>query len=370
MIIIIGAGLHGLSVAYHLLKKDVKDVVIIEMVRVGYGSSSRNAGRFRYNFYNRYNIEFAIDAINYLKDQSRQLDFNPLIYTTGYLWILNDEELINKYKLLHSLWSYYNVSGKFIECKEYFSYLKTDEICYFAPHNGSFHHDYLLYSYYNFIKNKYRIVYDKVEKIVVEFGKVKGVKLASGSFLNAEKVIVTAGAWSSTLFNDLGINIPIFPERRELYLTEDIKFFIEPLIIDHKRGIYFSQTLKGEIIGGLDTATGKGFVPFTVSFSAMVKFLKELRSLVDRIKGIGILRGWSGYYEMTPDHSHIIGQGNEWPEGLYIDAGYSGHGAMFSAFSGKILSEYIIDGKRSKYLDIFSPDRFEQGKLVEEKLVI
>ncbi|MEM4138259.1 MAG: FAD-binding oxidoreductase, partial [Sulfolobaceae archaeon] len=235
---------------------------------------------------------------------------------------------------------------------------------------GSFHHDYLLYSYYNFIKDKYKIIYDKAEKILVENGRVKGVKLLSGSLIKAERVIVTAGAWSSSLFKSLNIDIPIFPERRELYLTEDIKFFIEPLIIAHKHGIYFSQTLKGEIIGGLDEATGRGFVPLTVSLHAIIKFLKSLKSLVERVRGIGILRGWSGYYEMTPDHSHIIGQGEEWPEGLYIDAGYSGHGAMFSAYSGKILSDYIIDGKKSKYLDIFSPDRFKYGKLVEEKLVI
>jgi sarcosine oxidase subunit beta len=368
-IVIIGAGLHGLSLAYHLSKKEIKDVIMIEMHRIGYGSSSRNAGRFRYHFYHPRNIEFAIEGINYLIEHSKELSMNPLIYKGGYLWILNDK-YYNIFKYLHSLWSAYGVGGKFILCRELCSFLKTDKLCYFAPQDGSFHHDYLLYSYYNEIKNKYKIVYDKVEKLIVDHNKVREVKLSSTSIKEPQIVVVTAGAWSGNIMNSININVPIVPEKRELYLTESLKYFIEPLIIDFNTEIYFSQTLKGEIIGGLQNESERGFLPFDISFENLILYLKKLKSIVNGIDGVGIIRGWSGYYEMTPDSSHIMGRGEDWPDNLYIDAGYSGHGAMFSAYAGKIMAEYLVDGLKNKFLEYFSPDRFKYNKLIQEKLVI
>lgn len=367
MIVIIGAGAHGLSLAYHLMKKGINDVSIIEMKRVGYGSSSRNAARFRYHFYSNENVDYALKAIPYLISQSKELFLNATIQKTGYLWILQSENQIETFKRLDSFWKGKGVGGKFLDCNE-FKYLKTNALCYYAPQNGSFHHDYILYSYYISVKNKHKFIFDKATEIVVNSGKVKGVKTESGKLIEAEKVIITAGAWSGELLSKLNIPNYIEPERKEIFITESLKYFIKPLIIDNE--VYFSQTLKGEIIGGTETQTTRGFLPFSNSFEEMFKFITRIKKLVKNIDGIGILRGWSGYYEMTPDHSHIMGYGENWPEGLYIDAGYSGHGMMFAPYSGKIMADLIADGIRDNAIRIFSPDRFSKNKLLSENLVI
>ena len=367
MILIIGAGAHGLSIAYHLKKKGINDVILIEMKRIGYGSSSRNAARYRYHFYSKENVEYAKKAIPYLISQAKELFLNSTINTTGYLWILRDERQIESFKKLDSFWKGLGVGGKFVKCKD-FDYLTYDGECYFAPQDGSFHHDYILYSYYIEIMNKYRIIYDEVTEIVLGSGRVKGVKTSSGKIIQGEKIVITAGAWSGKLLQKEKLPNYIEPERKEIFITEPIKYYIKPLIIDNE--VYFSQTLKGEIIGGTETETERGFLPFTNSFSEMIKFATRLKSLVKRIEGIGILRGWSGYYEMTPDHSHIIGYGEDWPEGLYIDAGYSGHGMMFAPYSGKLMADLIADDRKDAAITTFSPDRFSKNKLIAEKLVI
>ncbi|MBP1357681.1 MAG: FAD-binding oxidoreductase [Sulfolobus sp.] len=367
MILIVGAGAHGLSLAYHLKKKGVKDVAIVEMKRIGYGSSSRNAARFRYHFYSKENVEFAKKAIPYLIHHSKDLFLNPTLHTTGYLWILRSEKQIETMKRLDTLWNGLGVGGKFVNCKE-IKFLNFDGECYFAPQDGSFHHDYIIYSYYKEIKDAYQIVYDKVSSIMTQNGKVKGVRLSSGKTLEGDKVVITAGAWSGELLHSLNLPSYIYPERKEIFITEPIKYFIKPLVIDNE--VYFSQTLKGEIIGGTETNSEKGFLPFSNSFSEMLKFITRLKSLTKKIDGIGILRGWSGYYEMTPDHSHLMGYGETWPEGLYIDAGYSGHGMMFAPYAGKIMADLISDDKKDPAISIFSPDRFEKNKLVLENLVI
>ena len=367
MIIIIGAGAHGLSIAYHLKKKGIKDVILIEMKRIGYGSSSRNIARFRYHFYSKENVEYAKKAIPYLISQAKELFLNPAINITGYLWVLRDEKQIETFKKLDSFWKGLSIGGKFVKCKD-FEYLNYDGECYFAPQNGSFHHDYILYSYYIEIMKDYKIVYDEATEILVESGRVKGIKTSSGKTIEGDKIVITAGAWSGKLLEKVKLPNYIEPERIEAFITEPIKYFIKPLIIDKE--FYFSQTLKGEIIGGIETRIEKGFLPFTISFSEMVEFATKLKSLVKRIEGIGILRGWSGYYEMTPDHSHIMGYGENWPEGLYINAGYSGHGMMFAPYSGKLMADLVADDRKDPAIATFSPDRFTKYKLIEENLVI
>ncbi|AWR97338.1 FAD-dependent oxidoreductase [Acidianus sulfidivorans JP7] len=367
--IIIGAGAHGLSIAYHLLKKDIRDVRIIEQNRIGYGSSGRNASRYRYHFYNKNNVEFAIEGIKYLHKEAKELTYNPLLYKTGYLWIL-DEQYTNIFKKLDTMWGNYNVKGSFLNCNE-FKYIKIDGPCYFAPQDGAFHHDYIIYSYYEEIKNKYNMIISKVSKINIENNKVKGVILDNGSEIIDDTIIVTAGAWSGELLKTAKIDLPIYPEKKEIYITEDVKFKVKPLIIDFNKRIYFSQTLKGEIIGGVeDEKENNGFKDFTISVDNTIHFLKSIRGIIKDIDGIGILRGWSGYYEMTPDHSHIMGYSETWPEGLYIDAGYSGHGMMFAPFSGKIMADLIADERKNRFIEIFSPDRFKNEKLVDERMVI
>ncbi|AOL16190.1 FAD-dependent oxidoreductase [Sulfolobus sp. A20] len=369
--LIVGAGSHGLSLAYHLVKKgfNKNDIYIVEWKRIGYGSSSRNASRYRYHFYSKENVEYAIDAINYLKRHSKELVYNPLLVRTGYLWLIKNESLYEQFKKLDAIWKGYHIGGKFIECEKY-RFIKFDGICYLAPQDGSFHHDYILYSYYYSIKNSVNFIYDKISLIQINNGKVKGVRLSNGKEIHVDNVIITAGAWSSELLSTVGISLPIYPELKEIYITEPLRYLIEPLVIDPENQIYFSQTLKGEIIGGLEDKREYGFHEFTVSLKNTIKYLRSLKEIVYGIEGIGILRGWSGYYEMTPDSSHIMGFSNHWPEGLYIDAGYSGHGMMFAPFSGKIMAEFLADNVKNKYLDIFSPERFNLHRLINENLVI
>jgi sarcosine oxidase subunit beta len=369
MIIIVGAGAHGLSLAYHLKKKGINDVTIIEMKRIGYGSSSRNAARFRYHFKSRENINFALKAIPYLLEQAKELPLNSFVYKSGYLWVLKDEKNYKVLSSLDSLWKGFGIGGKFVNCRDFY-FLNIDSDCYLAPQDGAFHHDYLLYSYYIETKG-YKFIFDTVEKVVVESGKVKGVKLSTGSIISGDTVVITAGAWSNEILKRSNVlEVPIYPEKKEIFITEPIKFMIKPLVIDESDEVYFSQTLKGEIIGGMSYERERGFLPFSNSFNEIVRFSKAIKSLVKDIEGIGILRGWSGYYEMTPDSSHIMGYYNEWPEGLYIDAGYSGHGMMFAPYSGKLMADLIVDGIISEEVKVFSPERFRENRLINENLVI
>ncbi|MUN29114.1 NAD(P)/FAD-dependent oxidoreductase [Sulfuracidifex metallicus] len=360
-VIILGAGSHGLSLAYHLLKEGV-DVTLVEKGEVNHGSSGRNAGRFRYHFNSKQNIEYAKEAIPYLLSICQELPLNPFCSRTGYLWILDEEE-IERMKLLDSLWRSEGVGGEFIDCSQ-FSFLKEGK-CYYAPQDGSFHHDYLsLGLYIEIAKMGGKLVRGEALSFLTSGGKVVGVKTNNGE-IEGDVIAVTLGAWTGEFMSRNGISLPIKPEKREIFITEGVKFRIKPLVIGN--GFYFSQTLKGELIGGADYA--KEASGMDVSLIDAIDFISFIRRTVRNLDGVRLLRGWSGYYEITPDHSHIMGFDPSWPEGLFVDAGYSGHGVMFSAYSGKVMSDVIL-GRRNKFLDVFSPSRFQMRRLLDENMVI
>jgi sarcosine oxidase subunit beta len=83
-----------------------------------------------------------------------------------------------------------------------------------------------------------------------------------------------------------------------------------------------------------------------------------------------VLRVWSGFYEVTPDHSHILGRGPQWPENLYIAAGFSGHGLLMAPFAGEAMADLLLDGRTTPLMEPFRPSRFEEGKQINEALVI
>ncbi|AEB95952.1 MULTISPECIES: NAD(P)/FAD-dependent oxidoreductase [Metallosphaera] len=365
-VVILGAGSHGVSLAYHLVKKGEKNVTIVERQRINYGSSGRNAGRFRYHFYTKENVEFAKDAIPYLLQLCRRLPLNPICMRTGYVWVLEDQRISEVIKKMDSLWRSLGVGGRFLNCSE-LDYLKSESECYLAPQDGSFHHDYLTFGMLEDIKNSVKIVYGDANKLIVSGGRISGVRIEN-NVINADVVTVTLGAWSGKFMAENGIRVPIEPEKKEIFITEDIRYRVKPLVITPST--YFSHTLKGEIIGGVEDTRERGFLDLDVSLGRMTLFLKDVRRLVKGAEGIRVLRGWAGYYEMTPDHSHIMGYSNEWPEGLYIDAGYSGHGMMFSPYSGKIMADLILDDEKNKFIDVFSPDRFNLNRLIDERMVI
>ncbi|PSN93838.1 FAD-dependent oxidoreductase, partial [Candidatus Marsarchaeota G2 archaeon ECH_B_SAG-C16] len=80
-------------------------------------------------------------------------------------------------------------------------------------------------------------------------------------------------------------------------------------------------------------------------------------------------RQWSGYYEVTPDHSQIMGAHPSWPEGLFVAAGFSGHGMMMSPLAGELMAEYIATGRIPDLMRPYSPERFDENRLIDEAMV-
>ena len=378
---IVGAGVAGLSTALHLaiMSGGGDDICVFEKDFVGYGNSGRNIGRFRVHFGAEANFRFALRAIDYLRRIGRLIDLNPLIIQSGYLWLIADEE---SYKTMKKHLDMFERAG--VPLKEFtpeetykkYPYLRPRReliASFLGPQDGAFHPDAIMYGLERACKRRGVKIFEKtfVSDVVIKDGRVIGLETLPGGFVESSVVVLAPGEYLKYFSDKLGLEIPLNPVRKEATVTEPFRYRIEPLIIDSVLHIDFSQTLKGEIIGGRRIeGEAEGIVPRENTIKWVREYAKALRIVLRGAENIRIMRLWSGFYEMTPDRSHVIGRSRDWPEGLYVIGGFSGHGFMFGPYAGRVLAEHILTGRVPEISEPFTPDRFKSGKLIHETFVV
>lgn len=375
--VVVGAGIAGLATAYYLARRGLS-VVVFEKNYVGSGSSTRNAGRYRVHFGNRENTEFAIRAIRKLESLSGELGWNGIFERQGYLWLIRRKEVLRRFEELNEkLWKPLGVPVRILtidEVRDRFPYINTRGIigAVFGPQDGAFHHDYVIMGYYTRALDLGVTVleYSEVKNVGVESGRIVSVS-SSNAFVRTRDVIFAAGAWTGGLMKSLlGIDLPIKPVRREIGITEPIKPFINTYIIDTETNFYIGQTMRGEVLGSVELEGVEGLLPYGNTLNWLTAWARETVRLIPSLRGIRVMRVWSGYYEMTPDSSHVMGRLDSWPEGVYVLSGFSGHGFMFAPYAAELLVKYVVDGVVDPLMRPFLPHRFITGNLIKEMLVI
>ena len=378
---IIGGGVVGLAIAYYLKRFDEKlSIALYEKRYFGYGGSTRNAGHFRVHFWTYENSLYASESVKLLIKFMGETGWNPTIVRSGYLWLIGDEDLWRVYKEANErIWKKLGNPVRFMDIDrvgKLYPYLNLNGFigAVYGPQNGKLHHDIVVYGYLDRFKKLGgdAYPYTPVVKIRVGNGRVKGVDLGY-KVIECEKIVVAAGEGSKYLFQTLDIDIPIVIKRKELYVSEPYSLFIDPLIIDTREdslGLYVTQTLRGELMGSIDYPEAIDDLTHETTLKHYTVYAKKLVRLIPIMKYSTIMRCWSGNYVTTPDNSHIMGRDPEWPEGLYISTGFSGHGFMLAPYTGFLMARHLIYGETPNTMEPYTPDRFRMGKYVRESLVI
>jgi sarcosine oxidase subunit beta len=193
-------------------------------------------------------------------------------------------------------------------------------------------------------------------RIAVDGGRLTGVETVRGR-IAADRVVLTAGVWSKALGRTAGVDIPVEPEERRVWFTgpgDGMRREL-PLTIDFATSFYFHREGDGLLFGGRE-ATLDELGPVA---AARLPVLAELE-----IRG-----GWSGLYEVSPDHNAIVGRFAE-PDGLVYATGFSGHGFQQGPVVGEHLAELALDLEPTFDLTAFSVERFARGELKPERNVI
>lgn len=381
-LIIVGGGIMASSLAYNLYKDGYTGkIAMFEKDRsYEYSSTPRSEGGVRQTFSTEVNIkmsQYSYQAFKTFEEdmavdgQAASIDFRE----NGYLYLLNDQSLPifeDIIKLQDSL----GVKTEFMDkdqLLDFFPELNIDDLAgaVFDPEAGNADPYSVLQAYIRKLRDMdVDFIYEEVETITTEQGKVTGVKTVNGDKYFAPIVVNAAGPWSGELSEKIGINIPVKPLRRQLFSIDTAEKFDReiPFTFD-PTGAHFRGERTKIVVGWANE------VPFGYDFKLDKSFFEQeiwpilamRSSYFERLK---LESGWTGLYDYNyKDHNAIISDHPEM-KGYYIITGFSGHGFQHAPAAGKSLSELIRLG-RFETIDVsaLSVERFAKNELVMETAV-
>jgi len=379
-VLIIGGGIVGSSIAYHLVEAGCKDVLVIERESAqGKGSTGKSMGGVRAQFSTPVNIQMSLYSIPFYASFEERLghpcDYRP----QGYMFCATSDRHLTylrtnqEKQIALGLKNVRMISGD--EIRGMFPQLRADDIIggSFCPTDG-------FVDPYSAMIGFMTWASDHGAKLWKNTG-VSGIKQSGSDFevetsrgpVSTKKIVNAAGAWAASIAKMLGVDLPVEPLRRMLVPTEPFDQFphTAPMIIDMSNGFHFRPEALGFLLAWNDPEETPGYKnDFEPSF--IEKILTRAADRVPIFENLAVnpKRAWAGLYEMTPDHHPILGEVPAVP-GFFCANGFSGHGVMHSPATGKILSDLILKEKTdlidAKLLDLA---RFAEGRTIHETAVL
>jgi sarcosine oxidase subunit beta len=373
-VVIIGGGVIGLSIAYHLGQRKAGKIVLLEKGQLGEGSTSRCVGGIRTQFSTEINIRFSLESLKTFDHFEEEFGINPEFRKIGYLFLATNEQEVKVFKENVILQRRFGIPAEWLDSDEIrrrCPYLKVDDLLggTFCSWDGYAGPSEVLSGFAGAAKRSGVMIYEGTEakEIEVNQGRITGVRTNGGEF--SSPVVVNAGGPHASLIGEMAnIHVPVKPLRRQVFVTApfDLTERTIPLTIDFHRGWYFRKEVDGFLLSGpLDREPSFNT---NTDYEAMVEASENAIYRVPALERARIARGWAGLYEISPDNHAILGR-VPGVEGLILANGFSGHGFQHSPAVGKVISELILDGNATT-IDIssLSIERFEKGELLLEPM--
>ncbi len=368
-ILIIGGGIVGASVGYYLSKEKLK-VFLFEKDYPTSGSTGKAIGGIRQQFSHELTIRIMKKSVKTFSYLAEELGMDIDWFPGGYLFLAHDEKTKENYLKAISVQKRYNLPVRFLnpnEVKEIVPSLNPEGLlgATFCPTDGHANPFKVTYGYLEGIKRNGGKVfpYTEVKEIKLE-GKGFKIKTDKGETSSAPIVVNCAGPWAREVSALLKLDVPIYPERHEGLVTEELPHLFSPMIVDYRAdGSYFFQFRSTGHIIGCYTPIPPVLGPDTSStFEFLTEMPRRMLRLIPALQDVRILRQWAGSYEMTPDGNPIVSE-TEVPN-FYIIGGMCGHGFMLAPGIAQLFAEKIVKGKSSLPLDEFRLNRDFQKREV------
>jgi sarcosine oxidase subunit beta len=181
--------------------------------------------------------------------------------------------------------------------------------------------------------------------------------------VTAARVVCAAGAWSPEVARLAGVTLPDHPVRHEILSTESLKPFLKPMVSVLESGLYFSQSLRGEIVGGISMPEAPNAAR-EIQLGSRLEFLQTIaRALTEVMPLLGdvkVVRQWAGPYDMSPDGNPIVGEAPGAP-GFYVCCGFQGHGFMMAPVVAKHYALHLAGKSTHAFFSAWRADRFGAG---------
>lgn len=376
-VVIIGGGISGCAIAYNLAKMGMKDVIVIEKSYLSSGSTGRCGAGVRMQWGTERNCLLAKMSIEFFERANEELEYEYDIEFKqgGYLLAASTEKEMNQFKKNVELQNSLGIPSRLLtpkEAKEIIPHMDETKIIggTFCPKDGHLNPFHATQAYANAAERLGVEImrYTEVTGIDVKAGRIAGVHTNRG-YIETTVVVDAAGGYSAEIGKMAGVDIPIYPERHQILVTEPVDGLQGPMFMGFALNIYCQQTPHGSFIMGRGDADEPKDFRVTSGWKFMEEMAKTCCDLLPILRKLSVVRQWSGLYCMTADRHPIYGGVKE-VEGFYIACGFSGHGFMLGPATGLLMAETILGKPTTILIDNLDKDRFERGEMVWEPSVV
>jgi sarcosine oxidase subunit beta len=376
-VVIVGAGIMGVSTAYHLARRQVGRVVVLERDEVCSGSTALASGGIRHQYANRIGIELTRRSIETYERFADEFGVDPHFRQHGYLILVTTEAEQAQAERNVILQQSLGVDVRLLSAQETrsrFPYLATDDLrgATYSPRDG-YADPYLATTAIAARARELGVTIRtgcEVVGVTRTSDRVEGVVTREGP-VSAPVVVIATGAWSGVVGRLAGVDIPVAPLRRSKFITAPFPFDripeATPFVIDPHLGISLRREGPGVLLG-IGRRQEAGSFSTALDWGLAEPLVERAVRRAPVLADAQLMRTWSGLYEMTPDQTGIVSAVSG-VAGLHVIAGFSGHGFMHGPIAGQLMAEIIAEG-RATSLDAgpLALDRFARGEVNLEPL--
>ena len=379
-IVIVGAGIIGASIAYHLAVRGCNDVVILEKEPVEVsGSTARSAAGVRHQFSSRTNILLSQYSIERFKRFTEEVGGYAELHQDGYLFLFNDAARWAAYQDVIALQRELKVPVQVLapaEAAQFVPEMNISDLvgATYCAEDGFVDPHGVAMGYLNRARALGVGLLRETPATGFELrdGALRAVETPHGA-ISCELVVNAAGPYAGEVGALAGLEVPIKPYRRNIYVTEPFSAIPRsiPMTVDVGSGAYMRKEHES-LLFGLSRHDEPSSHSTTVDWDWLDTVLEAVLNRFPILERAGLSerQSWAGSYEITPDHLPILGR----MPGLanWVNAaGFSGHGVMHAPATGLLIAEEILDGRaRTINIDELRIERFRSGALQAEKNVI
>ncbi len=364
-VLIIGGGVMGTSIAWHLAAAGVTDVVLLESRTLGCGSSGKPLGGVRAQFSAEPNVVLGARSLRAFERFEQEVGPSIDLHQVGYLFALRTDAEVAAFEASIAMQNRLGVPSRIVspsQARELNPFLSLEGIvaCAFSPEDG--------YAHPLSVVRGYAEAAHSLGAVIVTGTPATGIEVASGQAtvvhtdagpIQADAVVCAAGAWSGPVGAMAGVRLPVEPIRRQIALTPPLSPAPPqiPFTIDYSSTFYVHNAGDGLLLGMSDHDQAAGFDTGYDEY-----WLPALRTAATRcvpeLADVPLTHGWAGLYEQTPDSNALIGRSSQ-VENFYYATGFSGHGFLQAPAVGELVRDLYLERELFLDISVFDVARFD-----------
>jgi sarcosine oxidase, subunit beta len=375
-VVIVGAGVMGLAIAYNLAARGGRRIVVLDEHYLAWGASGRNGGGVRQQWSTEMNVRLMQESTEICARFAEEMGINVWMRRGGYLFLARTRAAAERLERNVALQNRCDLPTRMIaleEARDLVPELETHHgaggrapsfvaACY-NPTDAIVFPWPFLWGYARAAERHGVTIRTGLPVTAIERKGDDFVLTTPAGALTAGRIVCAAGAWSPRVARLAGGTLPDRPVRHEILSTEPLKPFLKPMVSVIESGLYVSQSLRGELVGGVsmpEEANPDGEVRLGSRLDFLTTMARGLVDLMPRLGHVKVVRQWAGPYDVSPDGNPLVGELPGVP-GFYVVCGFGGHGFMMAPVVARHYAAYLAGETPHPFFTAWRADRFGPG---------